>query len=89
MLGIGSGPPASATGWQPHAVQRHAGRSRLNGWVKIARDDSVIVAVPRAEMGQGIHTALATLVAEEMDARWDQVGSRIHRKTASIAMSRC
>ena len=49
------------------------GEAGLNGWVKIARDDFVIVAVPRAEMGQGIHTALAMLVAEEMDARWDQV----------------
>ena len=49
------------------------GEAGLNGWVKIARDDSVIVAVPRAEMGQGIHTTLAMLVAEEMDARWDQV----------------
>ena len=45
----------------------------LNGWVKITRDNSVIVAVPRAEMGQGVQTALAMLVAEEMDARWDQV----------------
>jgi isoquinoline 1-oxidoreductase beta subunit len=45
----------------------------LSGWVKIARDNSVIVAVPRAEMGQGIQTALAIMVAEEMDARWDQV----------------
>lgn len=45
----------------------------LNGWVKIARDNSVIVAVPRAEMGQGVQTALAMLVAEELDARWDQV----------------
>ncbi|UYN93684.1 MAG: xanthine dehydrogenase family protein molybdopterin-binding subunit [Enhydrobacter sp.] len=49
------------------------GEAGLNGWVKITRDDKVVVAVPRAEMGQGIHTALATLVAEEMDARWDQV----------------
>ena len=49
------------------------GEVGLNGWVKITRDNSVIVAVPRAEMGQGIHTALAMLVAEEMDARWDQV----------------
>ncbi|MBI3198690.1 MAG: xanthine dehydrogenase family protein molybdopterin-binding subunit [Rhodospirillales bacterium] len=45
----------------------------LNGWVKINRDDSVIVAVPRAEMGQGVQTALAMLVAEEMEARWDQI----------------
>src|SRR5262249_6084322 len=50
-----------------------SGEAGLNGWVKIARDDMVTVAVPRAEMGQGIHTALAMLVAEEMDARWDQI----------------
>ena len=49
------------------------GEAGLNGWVKITRDDKVVVAVPRAEMGQGIHTALAMLVAEEMEARWDQV----------------
>ena len=45
----------------------------LSGWVKIARDNGVVVAVPRAEMGQGVQTALAMLVAEEMDARWNQV----------------
>lgn len=49
------------------------GEAGLSGWVKITRDDKVVVAVPRAEMGQGVQTALAALVAEEMDARWDQV----------------
>lgn len=49
------------------------GEAGLSGWVKITRDSSVIVAVPRAEMGQGVQTALAMLVAEEMDARWGQV----------------
>ncbi len=45
----------------------------LSGWVKITRDSNVVVAVPRAEMGQGVQTALAMLVAEEMDARWNQM----------------
>lgn len=39
----------------------------LNGWIKIRADGSVVLAMPRSEMGQGVHTALAMLVAEEMD----------------------
>jgi isoquinoline 1-oxidoreductase beta subunit len=33
----------------------------------------VTVTVPRSEMGQGVHTALAMVVAEELDAEWDRV----------------
>lgn len=33
----------------------------------------VTIIVPRAEMGQGVHTTLAALVAEEMDLPWDMV----------------
>ncbi|MDB5790579.1 MAG: acylaldehyde oxidase [Massilia sp.] len=40
----------------------------LNGWVAIAPDGSVSVVVPRSEMGQGVHTALPMLLAEELDA---------------------
>ena len=43
------------------------GEVALNGWIKIARDGSVTVAMPRSEMGQGVHTALPMLVAEELD----------------------
>ena len=39
----------------------------LNGWIKIAADGQVLLAMNRSEMGQGVHTALAMLVAEEMD----------------------
>ena len=45
----------------------------LNGWVKIAADNTVTIVVCKAEMGQGIHTGLAMLLAEELDADWSQV----------------
>ncbi|MFL9864697.1 molybdopterin-dependent oxidoreductase [Paraburkholderia fungorum] len=45
----------------------------LNGWVKIAADNTVTIMVCKAEMGQGIHTGLAMLLAEELDADWSQV----------------
>ncbi len=43
------------------------GALALNGWVGVAPDGTVTVAMPRSEMGQGVHTALPMLVAEEMD----------------------
>ncbi|NPT39766.1 molybdopterin-dependent oxidoreductase [Paraburkholderia sp. 1N] len=45
----------------------------LNGWVKISADNSVTIVMCKAEMGQGIHTGLAMLLAEELDADWSQV----------------
>jgi isoquinoline 1-oxidoreductase beta subunit len=49
------------------------GQSAFNGWVKIGSDGSVVVQVPKSEMGQGAHTALALLLAEELDADWATV----------------
>lgn len=39
----------------------------------LINNDGVTIITPRAEMGQGIHTTLAALVAEELDLSWDQV----------------
>lgn len=50
-----------------------SGEVPLNGWVKIDRDDRVTVIMSKSEMGQGIHTTLAALLAEEMDADWSRV----------------
>ena len=44
----------------------------LNPWV-IINADGVTVIAPRAEMGQGISTTLAALLAEELDVDWEQV----------------
>ncbi|SIT46804.1 Aerobic-type carbon monoxide dehydrogenase, large subunit CoxL/CutL-like protein [Paraburkholderia ribeironis] len=48
-------------------------QTALNGWVKIAADNSVTIMMCKAEMGQGVHTGLAMLLAEELDADWSQV----------------
>lgn len=45
-----------------------------NIWCAIAPDGSVNVNIIRAEMGQHIGTALARIIADEMEADWSQVG---------------
>ncbi|MEX1196909.1 MAG: xanthine dehydrogenase family protein molybdopterin-binding subunit [Pseudohongiellaceae bacterium] len=45
----------------------------FNAFVSISPDDRVRVLIKHLEMGQGVYTGLATCVAEELDAAWDQV----------------
>ncbi len=49
------------------------GESVLNIWLKIAKDNTVTAIIPHSEMGQGVHTALAMMLAEELDADWSQI----------------
>jgi isoquinoline 1-oxidoreductase beta subunit len=49
------------------------GQTALNGWVKVSQDNTVTIVMSQAEMGQGAHTGLAMLLADEMDADWSQV----------------
>ena len=42
-------------------------------WVKITPDNQVTVVMCKSEMGQGIHTALPMIVADELDADWNQI----------------
>ncbi len=46
-------------------------RAVLNAFVVIHSDNRVVVNVPKTEMGQGIHTGLAMVVAEELDIPFD------------------
>ncbi|MEY4007650.1 MAG: hypothetical protein RLZZ467_682 [Gemmatimonadota bacterium] len=56
-----------------HPPETPDGAVALNGWVVIGADGVVTIVSPKAEMGQGITTALAMLVAEELDCRWEDV----------------
>jgi len=44
-----------------------------NAFVRIGRDELVTVIVNHSEMGQGIYTALPTILADELDADWTKV----------------
>jgi isoquinoline 1-oxidoreductase beta subunit len=59
-----------------HAISWSAGEGEalLNAWVKLGVDGRVIVAVPQAEMGQGIWSGLAQILADEMGADWRTLG---------------
>ncbi len=72
VIGWGVMPARSRLG-SPELMLKTEGDVALNGWIKIAKDGAVVLAMPRSEMGQGIHTALAMLVAEELDVPLNRV----------------
>jgi len=65
-------PPRSRLGGKD-VLPVAGGEVALNGWLKIAPDGGATLAMPRIEMGQGVHTALAMLVAEELDLPLERV----------------
>jgi len=56
----------------PLAANLNEGEVALTPYILIDQNGITIIA-PRAEMGQGVHTTLAALVAEELDVTLDQV----------------
>jgi len=47
--------------------KKTGGETALNAWLEIGAGNSFTFFIPRAEMGQGIYTALTTLICEELD----------------------
>ena len=45
----------------------------FTGWLKIGEDDRITVYSPHIDMGTGNGTALAQMVADELDADWDSI----------------
>jgi isoquinoline 1-oxidoreductase beta subunit len=45
----------------------------VHPYIRIRADGSIVVFSSQIEMGQGIHTGLATIVAEELDADFDSI----------------
>lgn len=56
----------------------------INSWVQLKPDGRILFYVPRAEMGQGISTGLAQIVAEEMNVPLSQIDCH-YQSTAVMA----
>jgi len=80
-LALGLQLPARAQGAAPAGAT-----PEVNAWVVIDPDDTVTVRVARAEMGQGTHTGLAMLVAEELECDWARV--RVQQVTPAQNLAR-
>jgi isoquinoline 1-oxidoreductase subunit beta len=65
--------PQLAKGAEPLKEKASSTVFKPNAFVRIGADESVTVIANHSEMGQGIYTGLAMIVAEELDADWSKV----------------
>ncbi len=71
-LGVGIGFLVWPRNWPAPDLARD-GEVALNAWVRIAPDGGVVLAIPQAEMGQGIWSGLAQILADELGADWRRI----------------
>lgn len=65
-----------------------AAAAEVNAWILIHPDDHVVIRIARSEMGQGTLTALAQLVAEELDCDWTHVSTEFASPNEHIRRNR-
>ncbi len=57
--------------WRPLTEEEKG--DEVHPYIRFEPDGTIVVAASQLEMGQGIHTGLATIVAEELDADFESV----------------
>jgi len=72
LLGAGLVVGVGGYAWLGKNARRFSGKgfgdgSSLNAWIRISPDNMITIAVPRIEMGQGVHTAIPMMIGEELD----------------------
>ncbi|WP_374283045.1 molybdopterin cofactor-binding domain-containing protein [Novosphingobium sp.] len=72
VIGVGVR-PGNPVGKLGPVVAGGKGEQLINSWLKIDADNIVTAIVPHCEMGQGAHSVLAQMLADELDADWSLV----------------
>ena len=78
LLGVGLVVGVGGYAYLGRAIKKYSGKglgdgTSLNAWINIAPDNKVTLAIARAEMGQGVMTAVAQLIAEELEVNWEDI----------------
>jgi isoquinoline 1-oxidoreductase beta subunit len=71
--GEGPGPLATAPDPEVRRLTPEELADPVHPYIRIREDGTIVAYSSQIEMGQGIHTGLATIVAEELDADFDSV----------------
>ena len=74
VLGVGAAGCANQSHNAPPSVPSpESGGFKANAWVVIHPDEKVTVFVNKSEMGQGVATGMPTILADELDAPFENV----------------
>src|SRR5438477_12011888 len=49
------------------------GEFRPNGWIQIDQNGAITLTIGKSEMGQGVRTSLAMILADELGADWTRI----------------
>ena len=91
LLAVGVGIPRGELSESVAPLVAGDGEQVFDIWLTLAPDNGVTAIVPHAEMGQGVHTSLAMMLADELDADWEKVSVReapATRDYANYALAR-
>src|SRR4051794_30223876 len=88
LTSIGVVGGALALGFEVPFGHTSESAQEITAWVVIQPDDAVIIRVAKSEMGQGSFTALAMLVAEELECEWSKVKAEFAPPDENLARNR-
>jgi isoquinoline 1-oxidoreductase beta subunit len=59
----------------PRAAEAAGTETSVSAWVRISTDESITILVGAPDMGQGVHSSLPQIIAEELMVEWSKVRS--------------
>ena len=71
LSGMSLGMGATGVSWLTAASELN--EVSLSAYIAIDTQGRIAIAAPNPDVGQGVHTSLPMIVAEELDANWDDV----------------